>query len=95
MYDKLDEIVLSKKGFAENRHFHVSANFMYLEAIKCHFEARNGKFGHILSRIHSYLIFSPLPFMWRFHRTLLYYSEQDMMWSMEMWNIPLGKTIDS
>ena len=29
-----------KKGFAENRHFQATANFGYLEAIKCHFEAR-------------------------------------------------------
>ena len=34
-----------KKGFAENRHFQGTANFGYLEAIKCHFEARNRKFG--------------------------------------------------
>ena len=29
-----------KKGFAGNRHFQGTANFGYLEAIKCHFEAR-------------------------------------------------------
>ena len=29
-----------KKGFAENRHFQGTASFGYLEAIKCHFEAR-------------------------------------------------------
>ena len=34
-----------KKGFAGNRHFQGTANFGYLEAIKCHFEARNRKFG--------------------------------------------------
>ena len=28
-----------KEGFAENRHFHGTANLGYLEAIKCHFEA--------------------------------------------------------
>ena len=49
-----------KKGFAGNRHFQGTANFGYLEAIKCHFEARNGKFGQILSRIQSYFIFCPL-----------------------------------
>ena len=49
-----------KKGFAENRHFQGTANFGHLEAIKCHFEARNGKFGQILSRIQSYFIFCPL-----------------------------------
>ena len=32
-----------KKGSAENRHFQGTANFWYLEAIKCHFEARNKK----------------------------------------------------
>ena len=34
-----------KKGFAENRHFQGTANFGYLEAIKCHFEAKNRTFG--------------------------------------------------
>ena len=29
-----------KKGFAGNRHFQGTANFVYLEAIKSHFEAR-------------------------------------------------------
>ena len=43
-----------KKGFAG------TANFGYLEAIKCHFEARKGKFGQILSRIQSNFIFCPL-----------------------------------
>ena len=60
-----------KKGFAGNRHFQGTANFGYLEAIKCHFEARNGKFGQILSRIQSYFIFCPLHFILLFHRTLL------------------------
>ena len=45
-----------KKGFAGNRHFQGTANFGYLEAIKCHFEARNRKFGRILTRIQSYFI---------------------------------------
>ena len=34
-----------KKGFAGNRHFQGTANFRYLDAIKCHIEARNIKFG--------------------------------------------------
>ena len=51
---------LEKKGFVGNCHFQGTANFGYLEAIKCHFEARNGKFGQILSRIQSYFIFCPL-----------------------------------
>ena len=29
-----------RKGFAGNRHFQGTANFGYLEAIKCHFETR-------------------------------------------------------
>ena len=29
-----------KKGFAGNRHFQGTANFGYLEAIKCHSEAK-------------------------------------------------------
>ena len=49
-----------KKGFAGNHHFQGTANFEYLEAIKCHFEARNGKFGQILRRILSYFIFCSL-----------------------------------
>ena len=49
-----------KKGFAGNRHFQGTANFGYLESIKCHFEARNGKFGQILSRIQSF--FLPIAF---------------------------------
>ena len=42
-----------KKGFAGNRHFQGTANFGYLEAIKCRFEARNRKCGQILTRIQS------------------------------------------
>ena len=49
-----------KKGFARNRHFQGTANFGYLEAIKCRFEARNRKCGQILTRIQSYFIFYPL-----------------------------------
>ena len=49
-----------KKGFAGNRHFQGTSNFGYLEAIKCHYEAINGKFGQILIRIQSYFIFCPL-----------------------------------
>ena len=49
-----------KKGFAGNRHFQGTANFGYLESIKSHFEARNRKFGQILSRIQSHFIFCPL-----------------------------------
>ena len=49
-----------KKVFAENRHFQGTANFGYLEAIKCHFEARNRKFGPIVTRIQSCFIFCPL-----------------------------------
>ena len=51
---------MEKKGFARNCHFQGTANFRYLEAIKCHFEAINGKFGQILIRIHSHFIFCPL-----------------------------------
>ena len=49
-----------KKGFAGNRHFQGTANFGYLVAIKCHFEARNGKIEQILSRIQLYFILCPL-----------------------------------
>ena len=49
-----------KKGFARNCHFQGTANSRYLEAIKCHFEGKNGKFGPILSRIQSYFIFFSL-----------------------------------
>ena len=49
-----------KKDFAGNHHFQGTANFEYLEAIKYHFDARNGKFGQILRRIQSYFIFCPL-----------------------------------
>ena len=51
-----------KKGFAGNRHFQGTANFGYLEAIKCCFEARNRKCGQILTRIQSYFIFLPIAF---------------------------------
>ena len=47
------------------------ANLGYLEAIRCHFEAKNGKFGSNFSGIQSYLIFSQLQFTLHFHRTLL------------------------
>ena len=43
-----------KKAFAENRQFHVLVD---LEAVKHHLEARNGKFGSIMSRIESYFMF--------------------------------------
>ena len=42
-----------KKGFVEKCHFHGKANLGYSEAIKCNFEARNGKSGSILNRIQS------------------------------------------
>ena len=51
-----------KKGFARNRHFQGTANFWYLESIKCHFGARNRKFGQILSRIQSHFNFLPIAF---------------------------------
>ena len=31
-------------GFARNCHFQGTANLGYLEAIKCHFKGKNGKF---------------------------------------------------
>ena len=37
---KIARDCFEKKGFAGNRHFEGTANFGYLEAIKCHFEAR-------------------------------------------------------
>ena len=51
-----------KKGFAGNRHFQGTANFGYLDSIKCHFEARKWTFRTILTRIQSNLIFCLLHF---------------------------------
>jgi len=50
-----------KKDFVGNRHFQGTANFGYLEAMKCHFERlENENLGRILRRSQSYFIFCPL-----------------------------------
>ena len=60
-----------KKGFAGNRLFQGTANFGYLEAIKCHSEAKEWKCRPILTKIQSNLILCLLHFFWHFQGILL------------------------
>ena len=66
-------IAIGKNGFAGNRHFHGTyGNLGYSDTYVPFWRLKkNWTFGPFLTRIQSYLIFCPLYFILRFHRTLL------------------------